>query len=117
MHDSYDPVLSRRKFIGTTSSLIGASALMSMVPASIRNAAWAAGSDAPEKTKLTIGFIPLTDCASVIMAHELGLDKKYGLEITASKETSWAAVRDKLVLASWMPRMCFTASFTARTWV
>jgi nitrate/nitrite transport system substrate-binding protein len=58
---------------------------------------WAAGSDAPEKTALKIGYIPLTDCASVVMAAELGLDKKYGIKIVPSKEASWAGVRDKLV--------------------
>jgi nitrate/nitrite transport system substrate-binding protein len=58
---------------------------------------WAAGSDAPEKTEVKIGFIPLTDCASVVMAAELGLDKKYGVKIVPSKEASWAGVRDKLV--------------------
>ncbi|HSW11860.1 MAG TPA: CmpA/NrtA family ABC transporter substrate-binding protein [Solimonas sp.] len=51
-----------------------------------------------EKPDLTIGFIPLTDCASVVMASELGIFKKYGLNVTVSKEASWAAVRDKLVL-------------------
>jgi nitrate/nitrite transport system substrate-binding protein len=58
---------------------------------------WAAGSDAPEKTEVKIGFIPLTDCASVVMAAELGLDKKYGVKIIPTKEASWAGVRDKLV--------------------
>ncbi len=58
---------------------------------------WAAGSDAPEKTEVKIGFIPLTDCASVVMAAELGLDKKYGVKIVPNKEASWAGVRDKLV--------------------
>ncbi len=60
--------------------------------------AWVSGSDAPEKTHLTIGFMPLTDCASLILACELGLDKKYGLNITLSREASWSALRDKLVL-------------------
>ena len=69
-----------------------------MVSADVRAMAWAGGSDAPEKTDLKIGFIPLTDCASIVMAHELGLDKKYGLNMTLSKEQSWAAVRDKLIL-------------------
>lgn len=32
------------------------------------------------------------------MAYELGLYKKYGLEVTVSKEASWAAVRDKLTI-------------------
>lgn len=68
-----------------------------MVGSSLRTVAWAAGSDAPEKPEVKIGFIPLTDCASVVMAAELGLDKKYGLKITPTKEASWAAVRDKLV--------------------
>ena len=58
---------------------------------------WAAGSDAPEKTEVKIGFIPLTDCASVVMASVLGFDKKYGVKITPSKEASWAGVRDKLI--------------------
>ena len=33
----------------------------------------AAGSDAPEKKEVKIGFIPLTDCASIVMASVLGL--------------------------------------------
>ena len=58
---------------------------------------WAAGSDKPEKTEVKVGFIPLTDCASVVMASVMGFDKKYGIKITPSKESSWAGVRDKLV--------------------
>jgi nitrate/nitrite transport system substrate-binding protein len=88
---------SRRDFLKT--SLLGASAMsiMSMVPIGTRSAAWAAGTGAPEKTEVKIGFIPLTDCASVVMASVLGFDKKYGIKIIPSKEASWAAVRDKLV--------------------
>ncbi len=63
----------------------------------LRAAVYAAGSDAPEKTEVKIGFIPLTDCASVVMASVLGIDKKYGVKIIPSKEASWAGVRDKLV--------------------
>ncbi|NEX60864.1 ABC transporter substrate-binding protein [Noviherbaspirillum sp. 17J57-3] len=59
--------------------------------------AWAAGSDKPEKEEVRIGFIPLTDCASVVMASVLGFDKKYGVKIIPTKEASWAGVRDKLV--------------------
>ncbi len=58
---------------------------------------FAAGSDKPEKEEVKIGFIPLTDCASVVMASVLGFDKKYGIKIVLSKESSWAGVRDKLV--------------------
>lgn len=46
---------------------------------------------------IRIGFIPLTDCASVVMADKLGLYKQYGLNVEVSKEASWANVRDKLL--------------------
>ena len=88
---------SKRDFMKRTAGLSAAAALMALVPPGVRQAAWAAGSDAPEKPNLNIGFIPLTDCASVVMASVKGFDKKYGLTITPSKEASWAAVRDKLV--------------------
>lgn len=95
--DQDKPGLSRRRFLKGVGIAAGGAAMMSAVPSWMRSSAWAAGSDKPEKTDLTIGFIPLTDCASVVMAHELGLYKKYGLNVTVSKEASWAAVRDKLV--------------------
>src|SRR5206468_1019675 len=47
---------------------------------------WAAGSDKPEKEEVKVGFIPLTDCASVVMASVLGIDKKYGIKIIPTKE-------------------------------
>src|SRR6266850_1371292 len=75
----------------------GAVGIMSLVPAAVRSAAWAAGSDAPEKKELKIGFIPLTDCSSVVMASVMEFDKKYGIKIAPSKEASWAAVRDNLM--------------------
>ncbi|NJK42318.1 MAG: ABC transporter substrate-binding protein [Aquincola sp.] len=63
----------------------------------MRAVAYAQGSDKPEKEEVRIGFIPLTDCASVVMASVLGFDKKYGVKIVPTKEASWAGVRDKLV--------------------
>ena len=88
---------TRLDFIKKSSAVFGAAALMGLVPPGVRQAAWAAGSDAPEKTEVKIGFIPLTDCASVVIASVMGFDKKYGIKIIPSKEASWAAVRDKLV--------------------
>ena len=94
MHDeAYDD--SRRKFL--TQSALGTAAVVAGLTPALRATAWAAGSDAPEKTEVKIGFIPLTDCASVVMASVKGFDKKYGITITPSKEASWASVRDKLV--------------------
>ena len=89
--------LTRRDFIKTTAMAGAGVGLMSLVPPGVRSAAWAAGSDAPEKKEVRIGFIPLTDCSSVVMAAVQKFDEKYGIKIIPSKEASWAAVRDKLV--------------------
>lgn len=50
----------------------------------------------PEKQLIRIGYLPLADCASLVMASKLGLDEKYGIKIELSREMSWAGVRDKL---------------------
>jgi len=86
----------KRDFLKKSAGLSAAAAIMSLLAPGVRSGAWAAGSDAPEKTVIRIGFIPLTDCASVVMAAEKGFDKKYGIKIIPSKEASWAGVRDKL---------------------
>ncbi|BBQ84122.1 hypothetical protein WP3W18E02_26510 [Klebsiella sp. WP3-W18-ESBL-02] len=84
--------LSRRRFIQAGAALGGA-----MLLPGIMQAAWAAGSDKPERQTVKVGFIPLTDCAPLAIAALKGFDKKYGITLVPSKEASWAAVRDKLV--------------------
>jgi nitrate/nitrite transport system substrate-binding protein len=91
------PRSARRRFLKHAGQALGAAGLMGMLPTPLRTAVWAQGSDAPEKKEVKIGFIPLTDCASVVMASVLEIDKKYGIKIVPSKEASWASVRDKLV--------------------
>jgi nitrate/nitrite transport system substrate-binding protein len=83
--------LSRRRILQ-----IGAVGALSVSPV-LRSVVYAQGSDAPEKKEVKIGFIPLTDCASIVMASVLGIDQKYGVKIIPSKEASWASVRDKLL--------------------
>ncbi|MGB7540635.1 MAG: CmpA/NrtA family ABC transporter substrate-binding protein [Burkholderiales bacterium] len=87
----------RRDFLKQAGAVGITAGIMSLVPDAVRSAAWAAGSDAPEKKEIKIGFIPLTDCSSVVMAAVMEFDRKYGIKIIPSKEASWAAVRDKLV--------------------
>jgi nitrate/nitrite transport system substrate-binding protein len=91
MTDSPIPKLSRRRVLQAA-----AASAVGLDPA-LRAAVWAQGSDKPEKEEVKVGFIPLTDCASVVMASVLGIDRKYGVKIVPSKEASWAGVRDKLV--------------------
>jgi nitrate/nitrite transport system substrate-binding protein len=62
---------------------------------------WVGGAyaaEGPETPKIRFGIIALTDCSSIVMAHELGLFKKYGIESVISKEASWAVIRDRLTL-------------------
>jgi nitrate/nitrite transport system substrate-binding protein len=91
MTDLLKTKLSRRRVL--QAAAVGAAG----IDPALRALAYAQGSDKPEKEEVKIGFIPLTDCASVVMASVLGIDKKYGVKIVPSKEASWAGVRDKLV--------------------
>lgn len=49
------------------------------------------------RKKLRLGFVPLTDCAPLVMAHELNLFRKYGLEVSLHRELGWASIRDKVI--------------------
>ena len=46
---------------------------------------------------LRVGFVPLTDCAPLVMAYELGLFQKYELRVSLQRELGWATVRDKII--------------------
>jgi nitrate/nitrite transport system ATP-binding protein len=51
-----------------------------------------------EKVNLEIGFIPLTDCAPLVVAKEKGFFAKYGLEeVTLNREPSWKAIAKGIV--------------------
>ncbi|WP_255211190.1 CmpA/NrtA family ABC transporter substrate-binding protein, partial [Methylogaea oryzae] len=50
----------------------------------------------PEKTRLNLGFVPLTDCAVLAVALEHGYFHRHGLDVTLSREASWANIRDKV---------------------
>lgn len=41
------------------------------------------------------GFIPLTDCAPLVIAKELGFDRQHGINLHLHKDVSWANIRDK----------------------
>nr|CAA79658.1 ATP binding protein [Thermoleptolyngbya oregonensis PCC 8501] len=50
-----------------------------------------------EKVNLELGFVPLTDCAPLVVAKELGFFEKYGLEqVTLSREPSWKAIAEDI---------------------
>jgi nitrate/nitrite transport system substrate-binding protein len=85
----------RRDFVKTAAASI-AGTLLGGMPAG-----WAGGvyaDDGPETSTIRFGIIALTDCAPIVMAHELGYFKKFGITSIVSKEASWAVIRDKLTL-------------------
>jgi nitrate/nitrite transport system substrate-binding protein len=50
----------------------------------------------PERRSVRVGIVPLTDCAPIAIAHELGFFAKWGLDVAISREPSWANIRDKV---------------------
>ncbi len=49
-------------------------------------------------TRLTLGFLPLLDCASLVVAAEKGFAAAEGLELELVRENSWATLRDRLIV-------------------
>ncbi len=92
--------INRRDFLKATALTVGGTTLMGATPGWLRSAAYAAGGEGLEKTKLTFGIIPLTDCAVLVVAAVKGYFKKYGLDVAISKEASWANIRDKVSIGA-----------------
>ena len=49
------------------------------------------------RKELRLGFVPLTDCAPLVMAYEFGLFRNYGLRVRLYRELGWASIRDKII--------------------
>jgi nitrate/nitrite transport system substrate-binding protein len=80
---------TRRRAIAATAALFAAAP----------RGAFAQGSTAPEVRKATLGYIALTDASPLIVAKEKGFFAKHGMpEVEVSKQASWGATRDNLVL-------------------
>jgi nitrate/nitrite transport system substrate-binding protein len=90
MMNSKASPFSRRNFISRSAT----AALLAGVP--LRWAGSVYASDAPETAKMKFGMIALTDCSPIVIAHEKGIFKKYGIDSTVAKGANWAAIRDSL---------------------
>ncbi|MDB6173121.1 MAG: nitrate/nitrite transporter substrate-binding protein [Chthoniobacteraceae bacterium] len=86
--------LNRRRFLSNTVKALGATGLLGGLPQGWVGSLYA--SDAPETATMKFGIIALTDCSPIIIAHEKGLFKKYGIDSTVAKGANWAAIRDSL---------------------
>jgi len=50
----------------------------------------------PQGPIIRLGFVPLSDCAPIAVAQEMGIFERYGLRVQLSRELGWASVRDKI---------------------
>lgn len=53
-----------------------------------------------ERRSVTLGIIPLVDCAPIVLAEELGAFERQGLQVEIRREASWATIRDKVALGA-----------------
>src|SRR5881275_747849 len=86
--------ISRRSFLGKAARGATLTALFAGLPKGWIGTAYA--DDGPETAALNFGMIALTDCSPIVIAHEKGLFKKYGINSVISKGANWAAIRDSL---------------------
>jgi nitrate/nitrite transport system substrate-binding protein len=85
---------SRRNFLTNGGKLITTGAILSGLPKGWVGSVYA--SDAPETANMKFGMIALTDCSPIVIAHEKGMFKKYGINSVVAKGANWAAIRDSL---------------------
>ena len=87
--------ISRRAFLGLVGGGTAAALLGSMFPMEEAKAALKDSMGKLEKSKLQVGFVPITCATPIIMAHPLGFYSKYGLDVDVIKTAGWAVARDK----------------------
>src|SRR5215212_9797072 len=83
------------------SATAATAALMSAVKAAFPAGAFAQAAAGPEVTKAILGYIALMDASALVIAKEKGYFAKHGMpDVEVSKQASWGATRDNLVLGS-----------------
>jgi len=95
----------RRDFLTTAGAAAAATALFSLDINADRSPAQTGemlvepiiDSRSLEKPNLTVGYVPVNDCAPFAVAWKQGLFRKYGLNVRLSREASWATARDGVI--------------------
>ena len=86
---------SRRDFIKLVGGGTLAAALGSLLPLDKIKAAAKESGGPLEKTRLKVGFVPITCATPIIMAQPLGFYARWGLDVDVIKTAGWAVARDK----------------------
>jgi nitrate/nitrite transport system substrate-binding protein len=101
------PFSTRRKFLLGVSATAATAGLAACQPNTNRSATGlteearaiqqVVQSSELEKPDITVGYVPVNDCAPFAIAWQKGFFRKYGLNVTLSREASWANSRDGLI--------------------
>ncbi|MFO7648309.1 CmpA/NrtA family ABC transporter substrate-binding protein [Halomonas campaniensis] len=87
--------MHRRQFMKLVGGGTVAAALASLFPMDAIKAAVKEDLGPLEKTRLDVGFVPITCATPIIMAHPMGFYERYGLDVSVIKTAGWAVARDK----------------------
>jgi len=104
---SAESSLSRRRFLAVSALSLGGAGVLagcgesgasstSAQKSAEKPVQGALAGDAPEISDMKFGMIALTDCSPIVIAHEKGYFKQFGINSTIVKGASWAAIRDAL---------------------
>jgi nitrate/nitrite transport system substrate-binding protein len=86
--------MHRRQFMKLVGGGTVAAALATLFPMDAIKAAVKEDLGPLEKTRLDVGFIPITCATPIIMAHPMGFYERYGLDVNVIKTAGWALIRD-----------------------
>jgi nitrate/nitrite transport system substrate-binding protein len=93
---AFPDAMSRRALLSAVGATTVSAALSQIFPIATATDAFAQ-SGPLEKSKLAVGFIPITCATPIIMAHPLGFYAKQKLDVDVVKTAGWAVVRDKTI--------------------
>jgi nitrate/nitrite transport system substrate-binding protein len=88
---------TRRGFLRAVGAGTALAAIAQFFPLAAAREAFAQAPKALEKTKLSVGFIPITCATPIIMAHPMGFYARHGLDVEVIKTAGWAVIRDKSI--------------------
>jgi nitrate/nitrite transport system substrate-binding protein len=88
--------LQRRAFLKAVGASTALAAIAQFFPLAASKAL-ALEESKPEKTRLNVGYVPITCTVPLLLAHAMGEYQKEGLEVNLARTPGWALVRDKLI--------------------
>ncbi len=93
---AFPSTITRRRLLSGVGATTLLAALSDVLPLGAAKAFAQTAAGPLEKTKLTVGFVPITCTVPMLLADAMGDYRKEGLELNLVRTPSWALVRDKL---------------------